>query len=278
MADIVPPKLKLLFELTAITVASYFVANTIFYIWIAAPLTLTKPSANIVTPPTTQHRKEHLADFTIIETRNLLAVQNTGREKSASQSGYRINSLAVSKRGFTLLGTVYSDIPKACRAIITHENKQKLYKLSDQIDDWELLEIRRGAVVLAKGAEKELLLVDENETMIGSGTGSRITQKVISRGYAQNQLRNLERLADSVAVVPKRIDGTQGLLIQTIRKRSFLHDMGLRKNDLLVKANNQSFMSLGDITSLMSMLEDESISLEILRDGTRQTLTYKLMN
>lgn len=278
MTGTFPKKLKILFELIVITFASYFLANCIFLVWFAAPITPPKAIASPTSNGKMTRKKERLADFKIIESRNLFNVLNTGAKNAVSDAIDNLDNLAVSKRGFKLLGTVFSDVPKNCRAIVMFEGKQSLYKLGDKIGGWEVIEIRRRAIVLAKGAEKEILLVDENDAKIASGSGGKVTRKVISRRYAQSQLGNLERLAGSVAVVPKKVDGTQGLLIQSIRKRSFLHDMGLQKNDLLVKANDQSFLSIGDITSLMSMLEDESISLEILRDGKRQTLTFKLMN
>lgn len=275
MTGLLTGKIKVFIELLVVTVVSYLMANACYALFFAEQYIAPKHVACNTVTTAALEKQVALSSFKLIEQRNLLKVKNAPpvpkRNKPKKKTSPK--AISISKRGFRLLGTIYAETPSKSWAIVLYKNKQALYRIGSTIGGWKIATIKRREIILHRGKVKERLLIDGKPAKTaGANTGAR----VVARSYIKNQLKDLSKVAGSVQIVPQTKGGTKGLHVQSLHSRSFLYNMGLRKGDLLVKANGKPLTSFGDAASLMSMLEKNSISLDIIRKGKRQTLKFKL--
>lgn len=274
MTGILTGKVKIFIELLAITTVSYFLASAcytlFFYKEVQAPKNVMRAA-----DASTAQQKTAFTSFDVIAQRNLLKVKNDAPKPLVSLDGSSSAKPNISQRGFNLLGTILGVDKAHDFAIILLNGNQKLYKVGEAIEGWKILTVMRREILLEQNGVKERLLIDPDSDATAGGNA---VKHVLARSAVKKELGNLENIARSIQLAPRSVDGTKGLQVRFLRANSFFYNMGLRKNDLLIEANGRTFASLSDATSLLSMLDDKMISLDIIRKGKRQTLTYRLVN
>lgn len=278
MIGILTGKVKIFIELLAVTLVSYFLADACYSLVFVEQATTPKAAVRIASTNNATQKQIARNTFNMIERRNLLKVKNAPPKPKAAPARKKSpkEALSISKRGFHLLGTIYADIPSQSWAIVLYKNKQSLYKIGTTVGGWKVTGIKRREIILQRKNVKERLLIDA-KGVVAQGS-KNINERVLARGYVKNKLKNIDKIAQSIQLKPKQIAQSKGLQVSFLRSKSFFYNMGLRKGDLLVQANGKVFSSLSDAASLMSMLDKDNISLDIIRKGKRQTLTYRLVN
>ncbi|WP_027361981.1 type II secretion system protein N [Halodesulfovibrio aestuarii] len=275
MSGVSLDKIKIFIELGVIIVSSYFMANACFALFFAEQSVPTKYASRNVTSTAISERRAALSSFELIEQRNLLKVKNVppAPERNNSVNSITQQALSVSQRGFYLLGTICAETPSKSWAIVLYKNKQSLYRYGSTIGGWKITDVKRREIILLRGKVKERLLIDAKSTKNITGNPKEL---IVARSYVKNKLKDVSKVASSVRIVPQTRGKTRGLYVQSLQTQSFLYDMGLRKGDLLINANGTPLTSFGDAASLMSMLEKNDVSLNIIRNGKSQTLTFRL--
>lgn len=277
MTGILTSKVKIFIELLAVTVVSYFLADACYTLFFSEQTVVLKNASQVVHSKSAIEKQVNRSVFALIEKRNLLKVRNLPPKpkKRTPPKAIPVEALSISKRGFRLLGTVLAEKPLRSCAIVLYKNRQSLYRNNATIGGWKIVEVKRREIILQRGGVKERLLIDaDNKRPVRKGG----KQRVLKRSYVKKQLSNLSALSQSVQLQPRTVGKTKGLIVSSLRSKSFFYDMGLRKGDLLVKANGKKLSSFSDAASLMAMLDSNSISLDIVRNKKRQTLTYRLVN
>lgn len=275
MTGILTGKVKIFIELLVVTVGSYFMADACYALFFVEQNIVPKHVTRKVATTATLEKQVALSSFKLIEQRNLLKVKNAppAPKRNKPKKKSTPQAISISKRGFHLLGTICAETPSKSWAIVLYKNKQSLYRNGSTISGWKVVEIKRREIILQRGKVKERLLIDGKSAKTARGSSG---ERVVARSYIKNQLKDLSKVASSIQIVPKTKGRTKGLYVQSLHSRSFLYNMGLRKGDLLVKANGKTLTSFGDAASLMAMLDKNNISLDIIRKGKRQTLKFRL--
>lgn len=277
MTGILTSKVKIFIELLAVTVVSYFLADACYVLFFSEQAVVLKNTSQVVHSKSAVEKQVNRSVFALIEQRNLLKVKNLPPKpkKHVPPKVTSAEALSISKRGFRLLGTVLAEKPLRSCAIVLYKNKQSLYRNNAIIGGWKIVEVKRREIILQRGGVKERLLIDADNKKAAI---KRVNQRVLKRSYVKSQLSDLSTLSQSVQLQPRTVGKTKGLIVSGLRSKSFFYKMGLRRGDLLVKANGRNLSSLSDAASLMVMLDSNSISLDIVRNKKRQTLTYRLVN
>ena len=275
MTGVLTGKVKVFIELLTVTVVSFFLADACYALFFVEPVSVSVETTQKARLLSHSKEPELLSAYDAIVKRNLLDVKNAAPdpEKSSGVLKTPASAISVSKRGFDLLGTVYSNIPSQRRAIVIFNGKQDIYKEGSILSGWEVAEIRRREVILQQEAEKERLLIDDDKDKAGAVASTR----TISRNYVKGQLKDMAGLIKSVQLAPGRIGKHKGLMVNGLKRKSFLYDMGLRKKDLLVRANGRALTSFADAASLMTLVDKDEVSLDIVRKGKSQNLTFRLV-
>lgn len=275
MTGILTSKVKIFIELLVVTAISYFMADACYALFFVEQNVAPKYVTRNISTKKILEKQVALSSFKLIEQRNLLKVKNAPPvpKKKRPKKKTTPQAISISKRGFHLLGTIFAEKPSESWAIVLYKNKQSLYRNGSNISGWKVVEIKRREIILQRGSAKERLLIDGKKATASRGSSGG---RVVARSYIKKQLKDLSKVASSITIVPSTKGGRKGLHVQALRSGSFLYNMGLRKGDLLVKANGKSLTSFGDAASLMSMLDKNNISLNIIRKGKSQTLTFRL--
>ena len=71
-------------------------------------------------------------------------------------------------------------------------------------------------------------------------------QKTVSRARLREELGDVGSLMRAVSVSPQTVGGYQGLRILDMQSGSYIEELGLRKDDLLLGANGKPLRGFGD--------------------------------
>lgn len=105
-----------------------------------------------------------LSDFSSIRERNVFKAARPDVQETTS-----IENLPVVQLSVKLLGTIDCDVTPLSRAIVLEGDKQRLVKVGDSLGGHSISEIQRRAVVLLKGGQKQVLLIDLEEDAMDMG-------------------------------------------------------------------------------------------------------------
>ena len=276
-------RLTTLFSLFCIALIAWFLARATFALRETALETsgsASRLAENAAAAP------EPLAAFDGITTRNLLGVSvfppearrslKSGTDADSSEengllSSDGIDALPISKQGWKLLGTIVNTGPgKASRAVIQVNGAEQPYREGDTIQGWKIALVQRRTVVVAKGGSKERLLMSEDT--------KPDEQKTVSRARLREELGDVGSLMRAVSVSPQTVGGYQGLRILDMQSGSYIEELGLRKDDLLLGANGKPLRGFGDLGGLGDLADKSAITLEVLRNGKKTIIRYDVQS
>ena len=80
------------------------------------------------------------------------------------------------------------------------------------------------------------------------------------------------------SVSPQTVGGYQGLRILDMQSGSYIEELGLRKDDLLLGANGKPLRGFGDLGGLGDLADKSAITLEVLRNGKKTIIRYDVQS
>ncbi len=276
-----------LFTLLCIGLIAWFLALATFSLRERSPETpggASPLAASAVAAP------EPLGAFESINARNLLGVSvfppearrdrkggagggGDGEERISAEG---IDALPVSKRGWKLLGTIVSS-GRDSRAVIQFDGKELPYREGDTLQGWKIALVQRRTVVLAKGGARERLIMGDAAAP-QKAEAKPDEQKAVSRAKLREELGDVGALMRNVSVTPQTVGGYNGLRIVNIQSGSYIEELGLRKDDLLLGANGKPLAGFGDLAGLGELADESAVTLEVLRNGKKTIIRYDVQS
>lgn len=269
-------KLSTLFILCCIGLCAWFLA--------CATYLLQNPDAGSSSPGARPRSSagavpEPVGVFDGILARNLLGVAVSPPESAKSEAGdtetpspeESPEGLPMSRRGWKLLGTIVDNGGQS-RAIIEQNGREQTYREGESLQGWKIARIQRRMIVVEQGGSRERLLMGDEEPQKAASPAA--AGKSLSRERLRDQLGDLGKLMRAVTVAPQAIGGYRGLRIVSIQPGSYMEELGLKKEDLLLGANGKPLQGFGDLTGLGDLADKDAITLEILRNGKKTIIRY----
>ncbi|HHH72909.1 MAG TPA: PDZ domain-containing protein, partial [Sulfuricurvum sp.] len=94
------------------------------------------------------------------------------------------------------------------------------------------------------------------------------------RHYAKNYDEIWKSVKIKEIIKDKRL---QGFKVDWVKKGSIFEKVGLRKDDIIIGANNKKFKSLSQVFKLYNNMEKiDSMKLTIIRDNQERELEYEI--
>jgi general secretion pathway protein C len=198
-----------------------------------------------------------------------------------------------------LIGVIFSTFPGKSMAIIGAKGTKtahEIYGVDDKLPGAAVLsEIHPDRVILRRAGRYETLIIEEPNNLlistsplkkvpprqVGSGQikphGDGVNWS-IDRGYLEQRLANMNALASEVSAEVYQEGGVQqGYTLRTTTKSRLLDGLGLQSGDVLTEVNGMPLRSVSDAMQAFAKLKNaEKVSMEIVRDGTRQTRQYTI--
>ena len=200
-----------------------------------------------------------------------------GADEEAIEAG-EADALPISKKNWKLFGTIVnSGAHRESRAVIQIDGKEQAYREGDSIQGWKIALVQRRSLVLSKGGTRERLIMGDAAAPARAESKAD-EQKAVSRSRLREEIADLGALMRNVSVSPQAVGGYRGLRIVALQSGSYLEELGLQKDDLLLGANEKPLTGFGDLASLGDLADKDAITLEILRNGKKTIIRYDVQS
>jgi general secretion pathway protein C len=220
-------------------------------------------------------RKE-LSDYSSILERGLF-----GEGKGPSGGG----TAAESYTAYTLIGTIEGEYFSGA-VLADATNQQAFYRLNQKLPDGsQIVKVKRDRVTIKRsdGSTVEIQIVDDtkivNVAKAVPGSGIRKVGEgkfMVDQREIASSTENLSQMLTQARALPYIEAGkTVGFRISEIVPGSIYEKIGLLNGDVVQRVNSQAVDDPGKFFQLYQGLKDEkSISVDLLRNGQRQSLNY----
>lgn len=261
-----------------LTVSAYFLADTV-----DAMIGRSLEAAPQFTTPMERDRtalqpRRELSEYTSILDRGLFG------EGKGPSSG----PAAAASVSYKLIGTIEGD--QFAGAVLEDSTGQAFYRIHQKLPDGSaIVKVMRDKVSIRRsdGVTVDVEVVDDTKivTMQKPGSGGGPGVRKLSDGkYAVDQqevlasTENMSQMLTQARALPYVEQGkTVGFKISEIVPGSIYEKIGLQNGDVIQKVNSQDVDDPGKFFQLYQGLKNErSISIDLLRGGQHQTLTYDI--
>jgi type II secretion system protein C len=260
-------------EILIVTLSAYYLALAAYNF--TKPVCISPPVVENVLNVSKANKNINKSYFNIINSRNLFAAYDPANvvRKPKPKPKNDIASLPVASSKLRLSGTIYASEAGLRRAVVVVDGKTKVFKSGQKVKGFRINEIKRRAIVLAKGNKRELLMIDRDDKKIASSSDSG--NVLLSKKKIQQALSKPEDILSKVDFAPAKVNGKKGLLINNLQSQSILANAGIRKGDLIVSVNGKHLQGLSDIMNLAKMNLKKNIEIKIWRQKRFETLKIK---
>lgn len=272
---VISPWLRMSLTLLATTVVAYFIASGVVTLMVDPTLPAMGDDDAKVAKAAGKVSVPSLNFFAPITGRNAFkaAMPKPKVEKKAQPVEKDISTLQVAQINAQLLGTMYSDVSILSRAVVFENKVQRLVKIGDTISGYAIDDIQRRAIVLKKGSQSQLLLIDaQDKNTAGKKSEAR---KMLSRQTLKAKLQDLDALAKEIQLAPATRGKQQGLWIRQLQAGSLFSKAGLQKDDVLLNVGGMDVAKANPVT-LFKMLEKDQVVVSLLRNGKPMQLVLLL--
>ncbi len=227
--------------------------------------------------------KANINNYSVIFEKNLFGSEAPG---ARGEGAAPVKTAADVK----LIGTVTGG-EDASYAIIDEEKEQVVYKLYQNIKDGaKIVKITYRGITLKMpdGAKMDVPVFDDmnivelkssNKGAAGS-TVKRVSDNrfIVDQREVTGSLENMNQLLTQARVVPVIDNGkTTGFRIFEIAPSSLYQKIGLVNGDVIQRINGVEIDDPNKFFQTYQSLKDEkSISVDIVRNGTKQSLSYEI--
>jgi general secretion pathway protein C len=188
------------------------------------------------------------------------------------------SSPAVQDIGARLIGTALSDDPERNLAVIEDQTtgKQGTYRVGDQVAGRAIKKILFGKVIIDIGT---------GDVVLSMNSGSYASSAVSKPQIGQLDAEEVDTVLPDYAALMRQIrvrsyfEGGRlaGFVIYNIGAGSIFERMGLKDGDVIESVNGKFFATTQPVVEFYdSLMENETVTLEILRDGVRQGLLFEI--
>ena len=194
----------------------------------------------------------------------------------------------------TLTGIIVQSDETKNKAIImdNRTNKQTNYSINDEIEDSQIIRILRNKVIIARSnGQQEILYVRQEDAKADSKTIAMkdIVKKISDEDYLidpnkfVSYVKNVGEFIELFDLVAAYKQGQIiGSRIGKLNSDSLGLEMGLLPGDIVKNINNIAADSTDNrfkiYKKVISMKEDDKITVELLRNNNPAIITYRIKN
>jgi len=261
-----------------LTISAYFLADTV-----DAMIGRSLEAAPTYTTPlernnTALQPRRELSEYSSILERGLF-----GEGKGPSSAPAAVQSVS-----YKLIGTVEGE--QFAGAVLEDSSGQAFYRMNQKLPDGSaIVQVMRDKVLIkrADGSTVPVEIVDDTKIVSMQKPGSNLgagVQKLGDGKFAVDQkeilasTENMSQMLTQARALPYQEQGkTIGFKISEIVPGSIYEKIGLQNGDVIQKVNSQDVDDPAKFFQLYQGLKNErSISIDLIRGGQRQTLTYDI--
>lgn len=226
-------------------------------------------------------KKSYLAPYQRVNFSNMLINSKVSASftEQKSTKAYSINNLIL--KG--LYGTRLYGF-----AIVAKKSSAKnttILAIGEIYEGYTLKAIELNQVIFTKAGKEYLLKLEESEIK-SSGTITRVNdtqseelpQKEVTRAEIKSYSDNPSQIWKEISIAPlKRAGKIVGFKVNGVKKGSKMATLGLKKGDIMIRANNVELSSINEALKLYQNINKiDTLALTILRNNEEKEIIYEI--
>ena len=230
-------------------------------------------------------KKSYAPKYQRVDFKNMLlkaeVVQETKTQESSTSAFFSINSLLL--KG--LYGSRFN-----CFAIVAKKaspKKTTIVSVGETYACYKLKAIELSQVIFTKaGKEFVLVLVKSGNAdysksvtrVVKNSSTEDISEAKVSRRDIKSYSKNPSSIWRDISIAPLKKQGeVVGFKINRIKKGSKMATLGLKKGDVIIRANNVKLSSSNDAIKLYKDINKlDTISIVVLRNNEEKEIIYEI--
>ena len=186
---------------------------------------------------------------------------------------------------YKLRGIYFSPDERLSSAIVeTRPNNSKNYLLDDELaDNITLARIEEDYILINRFGKLERLDLEKPDAPVlvsnnRPASGGAAPESALLRSYKKRYSSNPMALATRFQAIPVQQDGSNvGFKLKALRGESLLKKLSFEPDDIFTEVNGVSLKNPFEaLDALKSLTTANSISVTIIRNGTQQTMDFKI--
>ncbi len=262
-----------------LTVSAYFLADTVDAMIGRSLEAAPKITSTLERSRSALEPRRELSDYSSILERGLF-----GEGKGPSGGPSQASAPSV----YVLIGTIEGE--RFSGAVLdSTANPQAFYRLNEKLPDGSrIIKVKRDSVSLkqADGSVTVIEMVDETKIVmaipsVGASSGVRQLSKdkwMLDQREVAASTENMSQILTQARALPYMEAGkTVGFRISEIVPGSIYEKIGIKNGDVIQKVNAQEVDDPGKFFQLYQGLKEEkNVTIDLMRNGQRQTLNYEI--
>jgi type II secretion system protein C len=189
------------------------------------------------------------------------------------------------KMGLELWGTILGN-PSMAFIFNPDTNQQGLFKLNDDVQDFRLVKISSGKVVLEKeGDAWELILTANNKNRSASGKAVVFSDPasgtiVVNRLQLMAQMLKAKDILGSIKIFPIPDPVTSklgGFRVDNVPSGSLVEEVGIKNGDVIYSVQGQKLQTIQDAWSMFAKVQTQSrVEVVLMRNNEPVTIKYEI--
>ena len=231
-------------------------------------------------------KKSYQAKYQRVNFSNMLAsakistTSETPKATTQTKKAYSINSLTL--KG--LYGTESNGF--AIVAKKANEKETSIVAVGEEYAGYRLKEIELTQVVFTKGKKDYVLALEKLEDKKVSQAIKRVKHKksaqvdehIVTKQDIHSYSKNPSKIWKDIAISPLKKSGKiVGFKVNRIKAGSKMAMLGLKKGDVIIRANNVQLSSFNDALKLYKDIDKiDTLELVVLRNNEEKEIIYEI--
>ena len=169
-------------------------------------------------------------------------------------------------------------------ALKNNPKDEKIVGLNDSFKGYKLIKIYPKKVIFEKDSKEFVLSINkkskDKENSEKEYISPSFTYKQISRDKVDYYTKNFKEIFKNIKIDEIRKNGViKGFKIKDIKKGSIFDTIGLKKGDIIIKANDRPLKSYGDAFYFYNKIKNKkltSLKLTVLRNNEEKDIEYEI--
>ena len=176
-------------------------------------------------------------------------------------------------------------------ALKSNAKKSEVIGVGEIFSGYKLIQVHKTAVVFVKGGQNYILSMEKKKTAQANSIRRKPKNEPkqtvnydsdeplpVQRKDIEHYAKNFKQIWKDISIKELKEGGKlKGFKVTRIKKGTVFERLGLRKNDVIIKANNKVIKTYNDAIQIYKNIDKlDAISIVVLRDNQEKEIIYEI--
>ena len=227
-----------------------------------------------------QEQTNYKPKYQRVDFKNMLKRANVGHRPVKEKQKKSSNGMSITSM---ILKGLYGSGSHGMAIVARKSSKKKtsIISVGEEFSGYKLTTILHDSVVFTKQGKEYVLkmILSKSSKNISKSFVRSVShaqnEKVVSRKDIKYYSSNPDKIWKDISIV--QLKNKKGFKITGVRKDSKMADLGLKKGDIMIRANNNDLKSYKDAIDLYKEMDKiKTIQLVVLRNNVEKEFIYEI--